>query len=95
MKALYNLLLNRPADANEVNGWVNALPHLGRQGVAAAILGSTEYRGISIKLYYSSLLHRPQPPSAAEVNFWINSKNDLLSIAIAMEGAPEFYAHGG
>jgi hypothetical protein len=38
VQALYQALLGRTAGSAEVAGWVNALPQLGRQGVALAML---------------------------------------------------------
>ena len=89
--ALYRLLLNRTPSQSEVTGWVRLLPSLGRQGAAIAFLKSTEYRGIVVRAYYSALLHRSQPPSQSEANFWVLSALDLGNIRASFESSQEYY----
>ena len=95
VEALYSILLKRQSSSADVAYWVSQMATLGQSGVAAAFLASTEYRTDIVTADYLNLLHRTQPPSTGEVAFWVNSKMDLLSIAIAMEGTPEFFAYGG
>lgn len=94
VKALYVLLLNRTPGDPEVQAWVAQLPFLGRQGIASTFLGSAEYRGNIIRGYYSSLLHRSTPPSAAEVNGWVFSGLDVKRLTISFEVSLEFYLKG-
>jgi hypothetical protein len=89
--ALYRLLLNRTPGQSEVTSWVRLLPSVGRQGAALGFLKSTEYRGIMVRAYYSGLLHRSQPPSQSEVNFWVLSSLDLGSIRVLFESTQEYY----
>ncbi len=107
VKALYSLLLNRPADAS-LAGWVNAVPSLGRAGVANAFESSAEYRGGAVRTFYGdptltpfpyqpflvNLLHRSAPPSASEVSAWVSSGLDLLSIQQDFASSEEFYLNG-
>jgi hypothetical protein len=105
VKALYTLLLNRPADAADVDGWVKALPSSGRAGVAGALVGSAEFRGGAVRTFYGdpalaplpyqpffvNLLHRPAPPAPAEVEPWVSGGQDLPSIEAAFASSEEFY----
>jgi hypothetical protein len=84
VRALYDLLLQRPATDGEVGGWLGALPALGRGGVAAALLASAEYRSRRVEGYYRDLLGRPA--GAAEVASWADSPFDLLTIRLFFEG---------
>jgi hypothetical protein len=105
VKALYTLLLNRPAGANEVNIWVAALPSLGRAGVVSALVGSGEFRGGAVRTFYGdptlnplpyqpffvNLLRRSAPPASGEVDPWVTGGQDLLSIEAAFAKSEEFY----
>jgi N-acetylneuraminic acid mutarotase len=104
--ALYSLVLNRPAQAAEVNAWLTVLPVLGRSGMAGVLMRSGEFRGAAIRTYYGDttlpvfpwepffvdLLHRSTPPTAAEVAAWVNAPVDLLSIALDLAATAEYYA---
>jgi hypothetical protein len=70
------------------------LPQLGRAGVAQAFLLSQEYRADEVSNDYAQLLHRAQPPSDAEVNSWVNSGLDLLTIDTLFAASPEFQLNG-
>jgi hypothetical protein len=95
VQALYLLVLNRTGGTAEVDGWVSLLPSIGRSGVAAALLASTEARGDAIALLYGSgLLDRSLAPSAAEVNGWVNSGLDLLTIQTQFASTTEYLADG-
>jgi hypothetical protein len=92
--ALYQLLLNRTAGTGEVNGFVSALPRLGRAGVALVIEGSAEFRGDIVTGLYASLLDRSTPPSSAEVAGWVNSGLDVLSLEVALASTGEYFQKG-
>jgi hypothetical protein len=83
LQGLYRLLLGRPAADAEVGGWLAALSTLGRDGVAAALLHSTEYRTRQVETYFQEVLQRPGSP--AEVASWANSPFDLKTIRILLE----------
>jgi len=108
VEALYTLLLNRSADAAGLADWLNALPSLGRAGVANGFEGSAEFRGGAVRTFYGdptltpfpyqpffvNLLHRTTPPRAAEVSYWVNSALDLLSIQGGFASSGEFFQNG-
>ena len=87
IRALYDLLLQRPAGDAEVGGWLGALPALGRGGVASALLTSVEYRSRRIETYYRELLRRPA--GTAAVASWASSPFDLLTIRLFFESHPD------
>ena len=91
IQALYAQLLSRTPSQGEINAWLSVLPGLGRAGVAAAFLGSAEYRSDVVTSFYSVVLRRTSPPSASEVSLWVNSGLDLLSIEIFFESSTEFF----
>ena len=85
VEALYTLLLNRPSDAAGLANCVNALPSVGRAGVASGLVGSAEFRAGAVRTFYGDptltppyqpffvdLLNRSGPPSAVEVSGWVN-----------------------
>lgn len=104
VRALYQLLLGRSAEAGEVTFWVNALPTLGRSGVAQAFLGSPEFRSDVVEQLYGfstspagtlvnevpDLLHRTAAPNPGEVSFWVASGLDLLRLEQAFADSPEY-----
>lgn len=92
IQALFNLLLNRSADPTEVAGWASSLPGLGRQGVALALLQSTEFRAVQVEGYFNALLHRPADPS--EVNPFVTSGLDIRTIRFVFESSTEFFVNG-
>jgi virginiamycin B lyase len=94
VNALYLLLLNRTPGTAEVQGWIAQLPTLGQGGLASTFLSSAEYRGNIIRGYYTTLLHRSTPPSAAEVNGWVVSGLDLERVRIGFENSLEFFLKG-
>jgi hypothetical protein len=91
VKALYELLLNRTPNNDEVNGLVSLLPQLGRDGAAAFMLNSTEFRELQVRSFYSALLHRPNP-TQGEVDGWVHSGLDQETIRSDFEGSLEFFA---
>jgi len=92
IESLYVRVLNRFPSSGEVAGWVAVLPQLGRAGVAQQFLGSAEYRGKQVRLFYRTLLHRT--PTSQEVSGWVNSPADLLSIESSFAGSTEFQTNG-
>lgn len=92
VQALYQQLLNRTPQASEVASWVNALPRLGRSGVALGFLASLEYRTDLFTSYYETLLHRV--PSPTETQLWSQSGLDVLSVRIDIESSAEFFTNG-
>jgi hypothetical protein len=93
VESLYNKVLGHNGSAADVAGWVSQLPTLGRAGVARSFLGSSDYRTTVVQSYYLDLLHRASLPAASEVNGWVNSGLDLLTIEFVFAITPEFYAN--
>jgi subtilisin-like proprotein convertase family protein len=91
VKALYLQLLNRQPGSQELANWLTILPQVGNAGVAAAILGSAEYRGNAVVGYYLNVLKRPQPPSPGEINSWVVSGIDLTTMLIDFESTVEYF----
>ncbi len=105
VQSLYTKLLGRAPSAGELSSSLNSLMSLGRSGLASAFLASGEFRGDVVQELYGStlapvgsvvrllpsLLHRTMPPAAAEVNGWVNSGLDVLSIEVALAGTAEFF----
>jgi hypothetical protein len=92
VQALYQLLLHRTGSDSEVAAWVNALPQLGRQGVALDFLTSTELRMGLIEGYYNGLLHRHSDPGG--LNAWVLSGLDLATVRADFVSGPEFFSNG-
>jgi hypothetical protein len=76
--ALYQMALGRSASDAEVQAWVNALPALGRSGVAAGFVESAEFRANYVGSIYVDVLRRIA--SDSEVNAWVNSGLSLEEI---------------
>jgi hypothetical protein len=92
VQALYQLLLNRTGAASEVAGWINALPALGRQGVALSFLDSAEFRTDQFEGHYNALLHRIDDPTG--LSGWVASGLDIETVRVAFESSNEFFANG-
>jgi len=92
VQALYLVLLNRAGDAPGATGWLNALPSLGRQGVASAFLTSSEFRTDAFEGYYNALLHRPDDPQALQD--FVFSNLDINTVRLSFEASAEFFANG-
>jgi hypothetical protein len=84
IQGLHRLLLGRPADAEELGGWLGALPQLGRGGVISALLASTEYRSRQVEATYQDVLQRPA--SSQEIASWVQSPFDLKTIRMLLGG---------
>jgi hypothetical protein len=89
--ALYQLLLNRTPGAPELAGWIQALPTLGRNGLALGLLTSQEYRNLVVTGDYADLLHRPADMG---LTGWVLSGLDLGAVRRGFESSAEFFAHG-
>jgi hypothetical protein len=108
VKALYSLVLNRTPVAPEVNFWVPQVPTLGRGAIALTFLNSAESRNGEVRTFYGdptltplpwqtylpNLLHRSAAPAASEINSWVNSSADFLSIEVSFASTMEFYNDG-
>jgi hypothetical protein len=104
VQSLYTHLLGRTGSSADVAFWAGLVPTIGRGGVANAILGSTEYRTDEIQQLYGALpapvasvasmfpnlLHRSTAPSATDVNFWVNSGQDILTLEMSFTSSPEY-----
>ena len=107
VQSLYRQLLGRTGSAGEVNGWVTRLPELGRAGVAAGFLASSEFRALGVEQLYGfaaapgsslaglfpDLLERPSAPAAVEVDGWVRSGRDLLALDALFAESREFLDH--
>jgi hypothetical protein len=94
VESLFQNLLHRTGDINEVSDWLTQLAQTGRSGVAQGFLSSLEYRDDEVGDDYAQLLHRTQPPSAAEVNSWVSSGLDILTMDAFIAASPEFQTNG-
>jgi hypothetical protein len=92
VQAMYQFLLNRPASAAEVSGWVNALPTIGRSGVALGFAQSNEFRADTVAAFYAMFLHRSA--DLPGLNGWVNSSLDLAHVRLGFEGSAEFMHNG-
>jgi hypothetical protein len=93
-------LEKRPASSAEIQYWVNRLPSLGYYGVASSFVTGTEFRTDAVQTFYGvqAQASRPYFPdllnrgaSQAEINYWVNSGLDFLSIEIAIASSAESY----
>jgi hypothetical protein len=105
---LYTTLLGRAPSPAELAGWLAMLPTLGRAGAANGILQAAEFRSDVVEEHYGftyalagslvstmpNLLHRSAAPSAAEINGWVATGLDLLSLRADIAGTAEFFAFG-
>src|SRR5262249_37507253 len=89
VQALYNLALNRDAEPGAVSFWTNALRNSSRGAVAAAILGSQEFRGDVIRDLYQALLDRDADD--AGLHGWAGSGLHLGQIRRAFLQSQEFF----
>ena len=94
IQTMYLQLLGRPASGSDISSWLGKLPALGRNGVAAAVLGSPEARTDQVLQFYITLLHRTSRPGAGELAFWVNSSLDFLGMEVQFAASQEFYSKG-
>ena len=88
IQALYQVLLNRGAGSDEVNGWMQAMSGQDRREVALDFVLSSEFRFDVASSLYDNLLHRGA--SHAEMNGWAFSGSNLLHMREAFLGSQEF-----
>jgi hypothetical protein len=98
VKALYEDMMVRAADAGGLRGWVNALVSgWNRRQVAAGFAMSTEYRKLVITQAYQRVLGRT--PDAGGLATWMAALRDgrvrLDTIGPALMSSKEFYLRGG
>ena len=88
IRALYTVLMQRPATTDEVSAWLAALPELGRDGVAAGLVRSNEFRTLEIQGFYQEVYG--QKADAADAALWAASPLHLLAIrdALAAQASP-------
>ncbi|HYV37973.1 MAG TPA: hypothetical protein VE988_19970 [Gemmataceae bacterium] len=90
-------LLNRAAgttNPTELANWVAMVQAEGRATTVDSFLSSAEYRTVTLQHYYADLLNRSTPPAASEVNAWLGTGLDLLTIEVLFASGPEFQANG-
>ena len=87
---LYSVVLARSPASGELASWLSALATQPRSAIAAAFVGSQEYRSDVIRSYYTAILHRSTSPSAAEVGGWAMSGMSLIDIRITFDTSQEF-----
>jgi hypothetical protein len=107
--ALYIVVLGRVPSSSEVGVWLARLPRLGRRALAEKFTTFAEFRKLFTGVLYAgpgtlpatafvtglpNLLHRPAPPTDAELTVWSRSKLDLLGIRTALAGSGEFMSNG-
>jgi hypothetical protein len=92
IQSLYSHLLNRLPTSEELVGWLQALPAMGRQGASLAMQQSFEFRINTIAGYYRRLLHRE--PDLQGLNTWEATPIDLATVRIGIESSPEFFENG-
>ncbi len=71
VQALYVTFLGRPGSSPEWDGWVAALPRVGRAGVADLIQHSNEALTRLVDGFYSRFLNRS--PAGGEAAGWVNA----------------------
>ncbi len=76
--------------------WLNQLPSLGRSGVAAGFVLSTEYRTRQVTHLFFDLLKRTPAtaPTAPQVAAWVDTGLDLLSLRVVFASSAEFFIVG-
>jgi hypothetical protein len=94
VRSLFRNLLQREGSASDIAAWVSALPALGRAGVIQDFLKSLEFQQDVITEDYGGLLHRLSPPAAAEVNGWLATGLDALSLDVVFATSPEYQVNG-
>jgi hypothetical protein len=92
VRSLYQNLLHRTANYAEVSAWSPPLLQVGPAGVAQDFLLSQEFRDWEVGDDFTQLLHRA--PSTAEVNNWVGTGLDILTIDALVAGSPEFQQNG-
>jgi hypothetical protein len=94
VRALYTDFLGRTASNNEVLGWLNALPAVGRSAVAQGIIDSPEGLTRAVDGFYVKLLGRPAV-GGEEMAWvrWLEQGATEEQIIAGMVSGPEFASH--
>ena len=92
VQALYQLLLGREATSQEANSLAAMLPAQNRQQIAAAVLGSREFRTSQFEGYYNALLRRPS--DTAGLSAHVDSQQDLARARFILQSTSEFLRNG-
>jgi hypothetical protein len=105
VEALYGLLLHRAANPSEESYWTGVLSSQSATAVGQGIATSQEFRMAAVRTFYGDptqaplpaepylpdLLFRTSQPSPNEINPWVNSSTDLLTIATQIAGSGEYF----
>lgn len=93
---LYRDLLGREGELPGTADWTDLLNAgtLTRAQVVAQFLNSAEYRTNVVVDLYANLLKRDAAPTAEEVNGWVQSGLDVLSMRVAFAGSLEYSVNG-
>ncbi len=92
VQSLYINILGRTGAANELAGWNNNIQQLGLGGIANGFTASTENRSITLSTYFETFLHRA--PTTTELNHFVSSLADLLSMEGLILSLPEYFSNG-
>jgi parallel beta-helix repeat protein len=107
VRGLYQLLLGRTPDNDEVARWLGRLSTSQHGAVAMGFLTGTEFRDQVVRALYGdpsatpplssipNLLHRQTSPTAAEEGGWVNSSLDWLTLEVSFASGDEFFSSGG
>ncbi len=93
IQGMYSGLLHRAPSPAELAYWQGLLPFLGRAGVVLRLLQSPEFRLDEVANFYAAL-HRPNPPTAAELSAWAFSGMTLEVVHEAILASYEFFLNG-
>src|SRR6516165_1291704 len=92
VRALYQLVLGRPATDSETQAWVDSLSAIDRNTIAAEFIASPEFRGNFVTSLYSDILHRL--PASDERTLWVISNVSLQEMRQQIEGSQEAFLFG-
>jgi hypothetical protein len=108
VQSLFQVLLGRTGSGSEVAAWENNVSMLGRTAVINLFLQSSEFRTdvvralfgftpapfASVASLFPNLLHRTSPPTAADVNAFVNSGLSIGGVVQAIASSNEFFQNG-
>ncbi len=86
--ALFLQLLGHAPSSAQLASFDPLVNSIGRQAVAAILLGSAEYRGDVVASDYTTLLHRTG--SAAEIAAWVGTSMTTAQMRTAIEASAEY-----
>lgn len=92
-QSLYTKVLNRWLTSAELQGTIAQIGSTGRAIVAGNFTGSPEYRTQVVSHFYDDLLRRSML-NIDDVNYWVNSGNDLLTIEVQFASTTDFQTNG-